>query len=108
MPVRTDGTGGDKSVMICVVCVLPPGSGADDILRVRRTPGAAAASQQQLAAIRAEGERAEPGKPCYRLDECSGSAIPEADRAGLILRGNRSIRRDGHTDHLICVASHLP
>src|SRR5262245_61556072 len=38
MPVGTDGTGRDKPVVIRVVGVLPPGGGADDILRVRRAP----------------------------------------------------------------------
>src|SRR5262249_21842434 len=57
MPVRTDGAGADKAVVICVIGILPPGIRADDILRVRRTPGAVVAGHQQLAAIRAERER---------------------------------------------------
>src|SRR5262245_14958912 len=61
MPVGTDGAGGDKPVVIRVIGILPSRGGADDILRVRRTPGAVVARHQQLAAIRAEGERAGPG-----------------------------------------------
>ena len=72
MPVGTDGTGGDKPVVIQVVGVLPPGDGADDVLRVRRTPGAVVAGALIVGSANEAAARAAANGPS--LDDLLSAA----------------------------------